>query len=158
MRRRFRIPQRLAQAVAGLCAVGIIAILQLFAAEPSRAELTSQARGDFFAVDGDTLERRDTGERIRLANIDTPETEDRAQCRAERQRGQMAKQRVREMLAEAASVDIEPVGRTDVYGRTVAYVAVDGRDLGATLIAEHLARPWRGRREPWCGANGRLLL
>jgi micrococcal nuclease len=158
--RRFRIRRREAQIIIGLCAVSIVAILQIFAAEPSRAELTTQAlsAGAYFAIDGDTIERRATGERIRVANIDTPETADRARCVAERQRGEMAKQRVRAMLSEAISVEVESVGRTDAYGRTVDYIAVDGRDLGTVLIAEHLARPWRGRREPWCRADGGLLL
>jgi micrococcal nuclease len=36
-------------------------------------------------------------------------------------------------------------------------VLIDGRDLGETLIAEGVARPWRGRREPWCDAGGNLI-
>jgi endonuclease YncB( thermonuclease family) len=43
-----------------------------------------------------------------------------------------------------------PVGRRDRYDRVVAYIVVDGRDLGEVLMAEGLARAWRGRREPWC--------
>jgi micrococcal nuclease len=157
-KQRFRLRRRPAQFAVGLCAVSVIALLQLFAAEPSRAERAPAARGEYIAIDGDTIERRSTGERIRLANIDTPETADRAQCGAERQRGELAKQRVREILGATGAVRVESIGRSDAYGRTIAYVTVDRRDLGADLIDENLARPWRGRREPWCGPDGRLLL
>ncbi len=38
----------------------------------------------------------------------------------------------------------------DRYGRTLATVSVDGQDVGEILIAEGLARPWTGHRQPWC--------
>ena len=40
---------------------------------------------------------------------------------------------------------------------TSGRIEIDGRDLGQMMIAEGLARPWRGRREPWCDANGNLI-
>lgn len=36
----------------------------------------------------------------------------------------------------------------DKYGRTLARVLVDGRDIGEILIEEGLARPSKGKREP----------
>ncbi|MEO1905391.1 MAG: hypothetical protein ABGX08_00005, partial [Citromicrobium sp.] len=39
---------------------------------------------------------------------------------------------------------------TDRYGRTLARLTVDGRDVGTVLVSMGLARPWRGRREGWC--------
>lgn len=109
------------------------------------------------AIDGDTIEDRATGERIRLANIDTAEIRDGARCAAERRHGERARAEVRLLLARADVVGLRRTGREDSYGRTIAYVLIDGRDLGQALIAEGLARPWRGRREPWCGQGGRLL-
>ncbi|PAP96113.1 thermonuclease family protein [Mesorhizobium wenxiniae] len=38
----------------------------------------------------------------------------------------------------------------DRYGRTLATIEVDGRDVGDILIGEGLARPWTGKRRPWC--------
>jgi len=107
-------------------------------------------------IDGDTIEDRDTGERIRLENIDTPETGDRAQCRAEREAGAAAARAAREIVAGGA-VTVRRTGRTDQYGLTIGFVLVDGRDLGVTLMERGLARPWRGRREAWCAADGSLL-
>jgi endonuclease YncB( thermonuclease family) len=45
----------------------------------------------------------------------------------------------------------------DQYGRTLAFVRIDGRDYGEIMIERGLARPWRGRREPWCGGHGELI-
>lgn len=107
-------------------------------------------------IDGDTIENTATGERIRLANIDTPETGERAQCAAERDAGERATREARNLIS-TSTVSVDPTGRVDSYGRTIARVRVDGRDMGRILIDRGLARPWRGRREPWCGEDGELL-
>lgn len=114
-------------------------------------------RQNFRVIDGDTLHETTADVRYRIANIDTPEAGPRAHCPAERDAARRATQTVRTLLRAAQQVETRPVGRTDRYGRTVAFVLVDGRDLGQLLITQGLARPWRGRREPWCGANGQLL-
>lgn len=108
-------------------------------------------------VDGDTLEDMAANVTYRVVNIDTPEAGQRARCSAERNLANRATQQVRTLLSRAAAVELQPTGRIDRYGRTIAFVLIDGRDLGEMLIAEGLARPWRGRREPWCDANGNFL-
>lgn len=107
-------------------------------------------------IDGDTIENTITGERIRLANIDTPETGARAQCAAEREAGERAEREARGLVS-TATVSVERTGRVDSYGRTIARVRVDGADMGRILMDRGLARPWRGHREPWCGEDGQLL-
>lgn len=99
-------------------------------------------------VDGDTV--RAAGATFRLANIDAPETGSRAECPAERRLGQASTQRARTLVREARRVEARLVGRKDRYGREIAHVVVDGRDLGAVLIGEGLAQPWRGRKAQWC--------
>jgi len=108
-------------------------------------------------IDGDTFEVRGTGERIRLTNIDTPEKGDRARCAAERAAANAATQAARQLISSADTVSINRTGRQDDYGRTIGYVSIDGRDLGEAMIAAGHARPWRGRREPWCASDGTLL-
>jgi endonuclease YncB( thermonuclease family) len=108
-------------------------------------------------IDGDTFEVRDTGERIRLANIDTPEKGDLAHCAAERAAAEIATGAARKLISSAQQVTISREGRLDIYGRTIGYVIIDGRDLGDAMIGAGYARPWRGRREPWCASNGALL-
>lgn len=103
------------------------------------------------AVDGDTF---DIGvERVRIANIDAPETKS-AKCDAERRLGEVAKRRLQELLSspgfEIERGDPKSGRAKDRYGRTLATAYVDGVDVGSILIEEGLARPWRGKREPWC--------
>jgi micrococcal nuclease len=48
-------------------------------------------------------------------------------------------------------VELRPYVRDrDKYGRTLAYVLVDGKDLGNELVSRGLARKWEGRRRSWC--------
>ncbi|TCD04353.1 thermonuclease family protein [Erythrobacteraceae bacterium CFH 75059] len=85
-------------------------------------------------------------ERIRLENIDTPELDGR--CAAERRRAVAARDRLVELLRSGRPV-IRRTG-TDRHGRTLARVSVNGRDVGTVLVREGHARPWEGRRRPWC--------
>lgn len=103
------------------------------------------------AVDGDTF---DIGiERVRIANIDAPETKS-AKCDAERRLGEVAKRRLQELILtpgfEIERGDPKSGRMKDRYGRTLGTVYVDGVDVGSILIEEGLVRPWRGKREPWC--------
>lgn len=135
----------------------LIALAALAACSAAALAQTGPANPSWRVIDGDTLENQTTGERIRLVNIDTPETGPRARCAAERQLGERATQRARSLIAAAARVEVARTGRTDRYQRTIAFIRVDGRDFGERMIAEGLARPWRGRREPWCNADGALI-
>jgi endonuclease YncB( thermonuclease family) len=102
-----------------------------------------------YVIDGDTF-RLESGERIRIANIDSPETHrGQAKCRAEIALGQAAAARARALL-DHRRVTFVRVGRS--YNRTVARVTLDGRDLGETLMAMGVARPWPhyARKPDWC--------
>lgn len=96
-------------------------------------------------VDGDTLWL--FSEKIRIAGIDAPEV--KGACGSERERARLATLRLAELLA-AGPMRVERQG-LDRYGRTLAEIAVDGADVGRALVSEGLARPWGGRRQPWCG-------
>lgn len=100
-------------------------------------------------IDGDTLEYR--GERIRIADINTPEVSSPG-CASEAALGAEATRRL-EALIEAGPFTLAPAadGRDeDVYGRKLRIVARDGRSLGATLVDEGLAHEWRGYKQSWC--------
>ena len=65
--------------------------------------------------------------------------------------GKRAAERLKELLASGAVRIIES-GKIDRYGRTLAHLTVNGRDIGGVLIGEGLARPYDGRqRQGWCG-------
>ena len=95
-------------------------------------------------VDGDTLWL--DGAKIRLADINTPET-GRPQCRAEAELGERATRRLMQLLNEGGFT-MEPRGNrdTDRYGRLLRVAMRDGESLGDVLVREGLARPWAGRR------------
>lgn len=99
-------------------------------------------------VDGDTFFF--AGEKIRIADIDAPETAS-ARCAYEAELGARATARLGELLNQGAFELRGYQGRdTDRYGRKLRVVMRDGRSIGDTLITEGLARRWNGRRMPWC--------
>ncbi len=122
------------------------------------AEKTPLPMAKPWVIDGDTIDDRAAGIRYRLANIDAPETGDNARCHRERMRGEEATRAAIRLVRSAAQVQVRPTFRRDRYGRRVAFVLVDGRDLGELLMAQGLAQPWRGRRRKWCGPTGGLAL
>ncbi|HEY0014038.1 MAG TPA: thermonuclease family protein [Allosphingosinicella sp.] len=106
------------------------------------------ATGRVHVVDGDTL--RIGGNIVRIADIDTPEM--RGRCPSESALARRAKARLASLI-QGESVSLAPSGDgrdEDQYGRKLRIVSVGGSNVGDQLIAEGLARPWGGRRMPWC--------
>lgn len=121
----------------------------LAAGDPPTAAAEMQlARGDIRVTDGDTI--RVGAERIRIANIDTPEMPGRARCAYEADRALAAKARLTQILS-GGEITIARDG-VDRYGRTLATLRVNGRDVGEQLVAEGAAQRWRGHKAEWCRA------
>jgi micrococcal nuclease len=98
-------------------------------------------------VDGDTFWFR--GEKIRIADIDTPELSP-PRCQRERERGLAAKQRLLVIL-NSGPLSFKTTARDeDRFGRKLRIVYRDGRSVGDILVAEGLARKWEGSRRRWC--------
>ena len=98
-------------------------------------------------VDGDTFWMK--GERIRVADIDAPETHP-PRCASEADLGQRATLRLQELLNDGP-VELETIDRDrDQYGRKLRIVTRNGESLGLRLVQEGLARNWTGSRQPWC--------
>ena len=109
----------------GTCAGAVAAAFLLGAAAPTQTGHVA------YVVDGDTF-RLASGERIRIAGIDAPETQGRqAKCPQELAAGRAATARARALLA-GRTVRIERVGRS--YDRTVARVRLEGRDVAVMLV------------------------
>jgi micrococcal nuclease len=81
-----------------------------------------------YTIDGDTL--RVGADRIRLRGIDAPELTEPG--------GEAARQRLEQLLQEGP-IRIVPYGQ-DVYGRTIADVFVDGRNVAEVLRQEGYAK------------------
>ena len=102
--------------------------------------------------DGDTLRATVGGQsaRIRIMGLDTPELPPHNKCASEKELGYAARDRLREIVTGAGAVTFCPDG-VDRFGRTLAVVLADGRDVADLLISEGLAREYHGgRRESWC--------
>jgi len=98
-------------------------------------------------VDGDTFWL--SGEKIRIADINAPETHG-AGCPSEQARGEAATRRLI-VLLNAGPIALEAGARDrDRYGRLLRTVTRGGRSLGEQLVAEGLAERWQGRRGSWC--------
>lgn len=98
-------------------------------------------------VDGDTLWI--DGVKIRVADIDAPETHD-YNCVGEKALGDRATARLRQ-LVNSGTVTLRPIDRDeDRYGRKLRIVMVDGQSVGDALVGEGLARWYEGGRKPWC--------
>jgi micrococcal nuclease len=98
-------------------------------------------------VDGDTFWLG--GEKIRIADINTPEVSE-PECAREARLGEAASARLLALLNEGAFT-LESEGRDrDRYGRLLRVVERDGESLGAVLVREGLAEEWQGRRGGWC--------
>ena len=98
-------------------------------------------------VDGDTFWFR--GEKIRIADIDTPELSP-PRCQRERQLGLAAKQRLLDILSSGPLSFKTTARNEDRFGRKLRIVYRDRRSVGDILVAEGLARKWGGSRRSWC--------
>src|SRR3546814_15500472 len=106
-------------------------------------------------VDGDTFWLE--GEKIRIADIDTPEISE-PKCDAEYQLGMKATHRLRDLLNEGA-FEVRPIGNRaeDRFGRKLRVVVRGARSLGDQLVSEGPARPWTGRRDTGCDRKSVVL-
>jgi micrococcal nuclease len=120
-------------------------------ASPSRrARFSNCSSGGGYncVVDGDTFWSE--GQKIRIADIDTPETHP-ARCAEEARLGTQATERLKELLSAGPFTLVSIDRDTDKYGRKLRIVERNGASLGDALVSEGLARSYSGGyREGWC--------
>jgi len=137
-------------------------LLALSAGAVSSAPITSD---EVRVIDGDTIRLHHQKPDVRLVGFNAPETR-RAVCEAERQLGDRATRRLRD-LVQSSKLDFEFVacacqpGTEGTpfcnYGRRCGTLKANGRDVGAILISENLAVPFVCGQtrcpptpKPWC--------
>nr|WP_172690399.1 thermonuclease family protein [Agrobacterium deltaense] len=98
-------------------------------------------------VDGDTFWFN--GQKIRIANIDTPELSP-PRCPAEHVKGEAAKARLFALLNAGPFSMSAGFREEDRYDRKLRTVTRKGKSLGDILVGEGLARRWDGARRSWC--------
>ena len=130
--------------------IGLFLALALAASDTEAAHFgpcTAAARVTC-VVDGDTFWYR--GAKIRVADINTPETHQPA-CPREAALGHAAAARLAELLnAGPFTLAPWPERDRDRYGRLLRNVTRYGESLGDTLVREGLAEEWTGSRRSWC--------
>lgn len=98
-------------------------------------------------IDGDTVERH--GVRYRLLDYDTPEI--KGKCPAEREAALKAKTYLIALIDGAKAIDLVSAKRQDIYGRTLAWLFIDGQEVSSIMIGDRYAREYHGgRRKGWC--------
>ncbi|MBA4160493.1 MAG: nuclease [Novosphingobium sp.] len=97
--------------------------------------------------DGDTF--RCNGEKIRIANIDAPELPDSPRCKDARRerawcdyRAGYASRDALSAFLRSGQIKVHRQG-VDRYGRTLATVTVNGKDVGSYLVQLKMARWWQ---------------
>jgi endonuclease YncB( thermonuclease family) len=142
-------------------AITAIALTLATLATPARSDPITP--GAVQVVDGDTIRVR--GQTIRLFGFDTPEAGIDARCEGERNLAARAAERLRALVA-GGGLDLQIVScscrpgtegtQRCNYGRACGVLKARGRDVGATLIREGLARSYVcgatscPPRSPWC--------
>jgi len=132
-------------------------------ATPAVAEPIDPA--DVTVIDGDTIAVYHMQPNVRLVGFNAPESSNAA-CEAERQLGVRATQRLHELVraghlyfeyVECSSPAEKQDTRSCNYGRDCGTLKSNGRDVGAILIAEGLAVPFKcgatscpKTPRPWC--------
>jgi len=135
--------------LSGTAPVGGVAALAASAPDTETAAfgLCKSGGGTNCVVDGDTIWYR--GSKIRIADIDTPETH-QPRCAAEAERGAAATRRLHQ-LVNAGPFTLQSINRDeDRYGRKLRILTRGGQSLGELLVEEGLARCYEGGRRSWC--------
>lgn len=104
-----------------------------------------------YVVDGDSAVVGMVGQpavRVRISDIDAPELHGR--CIAEIEMAERARDRLKVLIGGRRVLLVLHDRDHDRHGRLLAEVWVDGQPVGPQLVKEGLARPWTGRRAPWC--------
>ncbi|WP_210387923.1 thermonuclease family protein [Ciceribacter sp. L1K22] len=85
---------------------------------------------------------------VRLRGIDAPEL--RSSCFESRRRAIEAKDVLKSLVPDDATLELTDIAGDKYYGRIVAAVRLkNGQDLGSAMLSAGLARPYDGgRKEP----------
>ena len=138
----------------------VLSVVCLLLMLPSGSHAKEMLSGPFDfdlveVIDGDTFRARvkiwlgqTVTVKVRLKGVDTPEM--RGKCAAERKLAQEAKAFAKKWLKENQT-RLVGVHYGTYAGRVLATAQMkNGDSLSAALLAENLAKPYRGRRAQWC--------
>lgn len=99
--------------------------------------------------DGDTI-TFDVG-KVRVLGVDTAELRSKKPC--EKEYGKVAQAFVEKELKGAGQIYLTNNEKRDIYGRFLAKVIYDGKDLSTVLLSHNLAVPYvpkKRQKVNWC--------
>ncbi len=105
-----------------------------------------------YCYDGDTCYVTINGEdtKIRLLELDTPEIS-KPKCDQELEWGLRARDYINNLIANAKTIEIETDYQKGPFGRTLAYLIIDGEDVSALLVKNDLGVVYKkGHKMDWC--------
>ena len=115
---------------------------------PFPFELVEVIDGDTFRARVDIWLGQSVTVKVRLKGVDTPEMH--GKCAAEKKLARQAKDFAENWLRKN-QVQLVNVHYGTYAGRVLATAQIkNGDNLSAALLAENLAKPYRGRRAKWC--------
>jgi len=118
----------------------------------AEAEIALRQYNGQYCYDGDTCYVMIDGNKakIRLLELDTPEIS-KPKCEAELELGLEARDYLNNLIANASSVEIKTDYEKDYFGRTLAYLIIDGEDASAKIRINNLGVVYeRGNKKDWC--------
>lgn len=110
-----------------------------------------------YVIDGDTISLKDSKPNVRLVGFNAPETGSGARCEIERQKGEAAKQRLRELVSKgrpdfhqvACSCPPGTEGTNACnFGRRWGTLRVNGVDVGSAPQAVRSCRVYGADADP----------
>ena len=115
---------------------------------PFPFELVEVIDGDTFRARVDIWLGQSVTVKVRLKGVDTPEMN--GKCAAEKKLARQAKAFAENWLRKNQA-QLTNVHYGTYAGRVLATAQIkNGDSLSAALLAENLAKPYRGRRAQWC--------
>ena len=115
---------------------------------PFAFELLEVIDGDTFRARVDIWLGQSVTVKVRLKGVDTPEMN--GKCAAEKKLARQAKAFAETWLRHN-KVHLTRVHYGTYAGRVLAHAQTkEGETLAAALLAQNLAKPYRGRRAQWC--------
>ena len=115
---------------------------------PFPFELVEVIDGDTFRARVDIWLGQSVTVKVRLKGVDTPEMN--GKCAAEKKLARQAKDFAENWLRKNQA-QLVNVHYGTYAGRVLATAQIkNGDSLSAALLAENLAKPYRGRRAKWC--------
>jgi micrococcal nuclease len=134
-----------------LAVVTIALAMPAIAKDQENAKPTSLEHTQLRVIDGDTIQYRKT--KIRLMGYDTPEVRrgEPGYCEAKADLAKQATAALEDFVAGPHRVTLRWAKGKDKYGRSLAWLYSDGKDIGPQMIAKGLAKPYDGKtKTPWC--------